>query len=268
MPKVSKKKNTVYDNCKIYSMTGELLSRVNYKTIQFYLMRNLAHWVRDDNYLSIRLNFKHKSADFPNEEDPFYLQDKDNKCVVCGETDELGMHHCVPACFRKNFSKEFKDNWSHDVLPVCITCHNVYEREADKLKINLLDKFELNVSKPIQEFRVIAANASALVRHGHQMPQSRKDELLAIIGEYIQREAHQNDVDALAEKHVPNTIGHQYHYTWEEIVQRYGAKELIILWRKHFLDTMKPKFLPKHWDIYHKIDQVESPRPCEPQPSN
>lgn len=29
------------------------------------------------------------------------------------------------------------------------------------------------------------------------------------------------------------------------------------MWRKHFLDTMKPKFLPSLWSVNHNADRLE-----------
>ena len=36
------------------------------------------------------------------------------------------------------------------------------------------------------------------------------------------------------------------------------VKEFEISWRQYFLDTMKPKFLPQGWDVYHNHERIDA----------
>ena len=35
------------------------------------------------------------------------------------------------------------------------------------------------------------------------------------------------------------------------IIDRMGVENMITSWKKHFTDTMKPKYLPSWWDVDH-----------------
>ena len=34
-------------------------------------------------------------------------------------------------------------------------------------------------------------------------------------------------------------------------------KEFEVSWRKHFLEVMKPEYMPDGWDIYHNHERIE-----------
>ena len=36
-----------------------------------------------------------------------------------------------------------------------------------------------------------------------------------------------------------------------------SLKDFEVAWRKHFLDQMKPKFMPEGWDLYHNHERIE-----------
>ena len=36
-----------------------------------------------------------------------------------------------------------------------------------------------------------------------------------------------------------------------------ALKEFEVSWRKHFLEVMKPAFMPSGWDIYHNHERIE-----------
>ena len=42
-----------------------------------------------------------------------------------GNIGNLTRHHVVPHCYRRNFPQELKAYCSHDVLPLCHSCHEV-----------------------------------------------------------------------------------------------------------------------------------------------
>ncbi|KAJ2614893.1 hypothetical protein H4S08_001495 [Coemansia sp. RSA 1365] len=60
-----------------------------------------------------------------------------NNCVVCGITELLTMHHVVPRQYRQYMEEAVKSHSSHDLLPLCIDCHDRYERHAVQYKKHL-----------------------------------------------------------------------------------------------------------------------------------
>src|SRR5271166_1799420 len=99
-------KRPLYDNCCVYSIDGALLFKSNKKRALWYVERNLATVLKEDPF-EIKLNFITKGLG--HKDDPFYLQSRDNICIVCGSEAELTRHHIVPFCFRRFFPLEKKD---------------------------------------------------------------------------------------------------------------------------------------------------------------
>lgn len=76
----------------------------------------------------------------------YYQTPKDNKCVVCGETEKYTRKNVVPREYRKNFPFVMKDHASHDVVLLCPRCHQVSNRQDSLLRESLA--FECNAPFP------------------------------------------------------------------------------------------------------------------------
>ncbi|KAJ2585205.1 hypothetical protein EV177_009992, partial [Coemansia sp. RSA 1804] len=110
----------VYENCSVLDVSGRLLFRAPRKRLDWYLTRGLATRVDDT---TIRLTFQNRGTGRQGEQ--FYLQDMRNECVVCGGTScGLTMHHVVPHQYRQHMPDSVKSRSSHDLLPLCIACHD------------------------------------------------------------------------------------------------------------------------------------------------
>ena len=141
------------------------------------------------------------------------------RCVVCGQTE---------SCVRKNIVPEeyriVPKGTSHDVLLLCVTCHKISNNCDQELRkrlaqecrapIGAIDK--VKATNPLLKKAVSAAKAIKSAKD--KIPFDRLAELKAIITEYY-------NVSLLTSE----------------------VLSLEILWRKHFIDSMKPKFLPPHW---------------------
>ncbi len=55
--------------------------------------------------------------------DEFYTQSKSNRCVACGCASHYLRYRVLPACYRKHMPPELKSHRSHDVVLLCIDCH-------------------------------------------------------------------------------------------------------------------------------------------------
>ena len=53
----------------------------------------------------------------------YYLADKCNQCVVCGKDESYLRKYIVPHEYRKYFPEVMRDHQSHDVLLMCVHCH-------------------------------------------------------------------------------------------------------------------------------------------------
>ncbi|GFP79574.1 exosome complex exonuclease rrp6 [Phtheirospermum japonicum] len=202
-------KSPVYHNCKIYANDGRLLCYCDRRKLEWYVNRNLAKLVEDDP-LSITLLFEPKGR--PEDEDnDFYIQSKKNICVGCGEGNHYLRYRIIPSCYRVHFPEHLKSHRSHDIVLVCVDCHEIAHAAAEKYKRQVAAEFgiPLFIRKVVVDFDktqnttasssfpVVSSSdeigvsplhlrtaAMALLRHGPQMPSERHEELMQIVRTY------------------------------------------------------------------------------------
>ncbi|KAK9689915.1 hypothetical protein RND81_09G090500 [Saponaria officinalis] len=197
-------KAPVYHNCRIYADDGRLLCYCDRRKLEWYLHRGLAKLV-DDDPPAITLLFEPKGR--PEDEgNDFYIQSKRNLCVGCGETKHYLRYRIIPSCYRMHFPEHLKSHRSHDIVLLCVDCHEVAHAAAEKYKRHIAAEFgiPLYVRKMVDSGQPQLAErpksdeheeagvsplqlriaAMALLRHGPRMPANRRDELIEIVKTY------------------------------------------------------------------------------------
>lgn len=249
----------IYDNCKVYSPTGELMFRCDSDKLRWYLKKNLAELLPGEEN-SIRLLFTPKGNGFIN--NAFFLQDRDNRCVVCGTTNDLSRHHVVPYSYRIHFPLHIRQHNYHDIMPVCVSCHSIYEENyALNLRQNLSFKYDAPLhgyvpnSHDSIEYRV-RKGAFALARHGRSMSEQRKLEMFDLLCKYMGKTPTEADVKFLADGFIRKgkTTGDYKSHGQLVIEKVTDLQEFVELWRYHFLECMKPKYIPEGWNPKTPID--------------
>lgn len=199
-------KSPVYHNCRIYASDGRLLCYCDRKKLEWYIQRDLAKLV-EDNPPGIMLLFEPKGR--PEDEDnEFYIQSKKNICVGCGEKSHYIRYRIIPSCYRMHFPEHLKSHRSHDIVLLCVDCHEIAHSAAEKYKRRLAE--ELGIPLFVQRIvnsgdRSLITDASvsdeksngsgvsplllrtaamALLRHGTNMPSKRCEELMQIVKSY------------------------------------------------------------------------------------
>ena len=245
----------MYGNFKVLSNTGKLLFRSDLKKINWYLSKGLAKRV-DDN--TIQFLFQHKSES--NVCDEFALSEKENVCVVCGTSHNLTRHHVIPYWYRKNFPTQYKEHSSHDVLPVCRNCHNIYENYyASPFKVKLASEYDVPFfSEDFEEKIKRRAIAKAILNHGSKMDQERREDLLinlAIrLGDFPSDEELQEIAEVDVEKEERYCHG-------KAVVDKVESLQVFSeRWRQHFVDTMRPRYLPIGWDVKRSLE-IDAAKP-------
>lgn len=208
-------KSPVYHNCRIYANDGRLLCYCDRRKLEWYVQRNLAKLV-DENPPAIMLLFEPKGR--PEDEDnDFYIQSKKNMCVGCGEKSHYLRYRIIPSCYRMHFPEHLKSHRSHDIVLLCVDCHETAHAAAEKYKRKIAKEFGIplfvgKVADPGQfqatsESTSSALNegvsplhlrtaAMALLQHGQKMPRKRREELIEIVKIYYGgREISQDDLE-------------------------------------------------------------------------
>ena len=245
----------IYTNGIMLAPDGEKLCMIGKSKVDWYLKRGLADLIAEDPP-TIKLKFEPKGRG--HKDDPFYLEEKTDCCVVTGEKKGLTKHHIVPQCFRRFFPDSYKNHSYHDVLLVTREVHNQYEKEADKLKQELSEKYDA----PLQgsgftvdkDLKKVCSAARALSKP-EKINKSKRKKLIAILKDHFQK-------DTITHEDIQKATGIAYRIKSDEFVE-YGKKivnsvpsleEFVIMWRKHFIEKMNPKHMPKYWDVNRKID--------------
>jgi hypothetical protein len=241
------KKEDIYGNYSILHPDGSLMCHTDKKKVNWYLKKNLA--VRVDE-TTIMLNFEPKGRGNAKDSE-YYAESRENRCVVCGETNDLTLHHVVPYQYRKHFPEHLKSHTSFDILPLCIKHHEEYEDEAGKRNKHLQILYNalpaINRLPPdVEDAKEVAGIISTLIKSGDKIPDERKNVLLKKVRDYFKDE----DIwwDDLPDLFVDINYKVESSSPAKTIVEAVpDLFEFIVGWRKHFVDTMKPQHLSDKW---------------------
>jgi len=274
----NKRTTKIYGHCKVYSPSGNLMFLCVEKKAKWYLNRKdddtgepIAKRINHPNrivnffmeilgiepkYLRVQLLFEPK--DEGNKGDKYSLAKKENKCVITGEKrlEELTKHHITPYCYRTYMPDEYKSANSHDIVPIIADKHYEYEREADKLKEEIANKYNapLDGTTDVDHDMFYAIKAAkALKDNSDQMPKERIDDLKKTIKKYNGKQrVTKQMIDKLSE--IPYSEAKKVKSHGEIVVEKLllqgdqAIQEFVEMWRAHFLKHAKPKYMPKHWD--------------------
>ncbi|XP_045504549.1 exonuclease 3'-5' domain-containing protein 2 [Colias croceus] len=260
----------LYHNCFLQAPDGELLCTCDTKKAIWYVEKELADKVSDDP-LTVRLRFEPAGRSV-GKVGQYYQLTKQNRCVVCGEDNSYIRKNVVPREYRKHFPEVMKDHSSHDVLLLCVSCHqrsNMLDQAVRERLAVLCDApfASHDKTKYIEdaECKKIRSAARALLYQSrkHVLPEARVKELETVlllhypehdeITEQLLTEASEISVvieNADYECHGFKVV--EYFLNNEEG----GLLRLEEMWRQHFLDCMQPRHMPHLWSVKHNEERL------------
>ncbi len=273
-------KNLNTENWKVYHPNGRHMFTCGEKKAQWYLDRELA--VIIDNK-KIKFNFDPKGNGFEDDEE-FGRNIREAKCVVSGVEDGLQRHHIVPYCYRTYFPEEFKSKNHHDVVLINYLKHSEYEQYANDYKdviasiygVKTINQYNIEYTSSLREIgkkhSIILNTIHSILKRHNTIPENIKLEKLQLISNeteiplnfiknltYIQlyklylliKEKHISEVEVFKSDN-RFLFDHGYH-----VVNKLDTEEKILefvkLWRIHFIETMKPNYMPKGWSVDFRI---------------
>lgn len=164
-----------------------------------------------------------------------------------------------------------KEHISHDVLLLCVQCHQRSNITDMKLRTKLAILCEAPIpsqdggSKYIElpHIKQIKSFARALLEHSDEIPEERKVVLRKGILDHYPEQTELTE-DFLKELNSLSTSDLRENFTShaEKVTDYFnsnngGLTELEKMWRENFLTTMKPKFLPELWSVDHNATRLE-----------
>jgi hypothetical protein len=236
-------KENLYTNCKLLSPDNILMCRIGIKHINYYLSKGLAEIVEGDEESPQAIRLKFQPKGLGRSDYAFYTEPIENCCVVCGETKYLTRHHCVPWCFTKYMPVKYKSNMAHDVLLVCRSCHNRYEQFANEEKLKFINIENIKNNPEVKA----AGAAKTLKKYGAMMPEHKVQEFRNVLVEYCNTD---NITDEIIDQFTNSWCPGIVRFHWKEFTENLedidGFRKF---WREHFVKTMNPQFMPKHWSV-------------------
>lgn len=239
----------IYDNCLVFDVQGNTLFRCDAKKMQWYLSRNLAEKISDAPP-QIRLLFE--TAGPGHIGDPFFLEKRQNVCVVCGTGHDLTRHHILPHCYRRFFPRNLDRFGTYDVMALCVEHHHNYEHVANELRRKLADVYNAPVNgvggRSCPDTGRAVRAAWALLRYRDKLPKPKLSELERRVSEFFGALPSHEVLMELTQNN-RTTVKTHAEMVVEKLQDLDTINHFVIMWRKHFIETMEPKFLPDHWDV-------------------
>lgn len=237
-------RKTEYGNWLALHPDGSIMFYCDEKKANWYLSRNYAKVVKDK---TIQLTFMPKGK---GESEETRIK-KPNICVGCGSTDCLTRHHIVPRVYRKHFPIELKEHNSYDVLLLCGDCHEKYERKADELKAELEKESGVPLFKQTYQKMQVAHRALQYYLSGTHHPKAEESLLGKIFLYDPDAKLTQEYVDKLEQLIEISKTEHGKMV----VAKQQNIETFIIMWREHFLQNVRPKFLPEGWNPQTKYNK-------------
>ena len=282
-------KGPIYDSCKMLAPDGQQLCYCDYKKMTWYVERNLAEVISKDPPV-FRLIFEPNARGCVDENlksSNFYIESRVNNCVICGETKNYLRFHVVPILYRSCFPENLKSHKSHDVVLLCIECHEkarkVYEKKKEEISkrygvpINIMSDEQnnyLKLTQFIKKCRILLKNKNESLPEKAQIKlKNNLKEMFDFLmknSEYFKNFVDKNKIKCdkiediniefleifcnkfnLNDKNFPEGKRNIHGKLVIEKVK--DLKVFIMEWRKFFIDSFQPKFLPKEWSVEHEI---------------
>lgn len=177
-------------------------------------------------------------------------------------------------CFR-HFPDYLKKHSSHDILLLCVECHQCSWTFDSTLRYKLAEEYDAPINNlsnaPTKEDPVkakVKSSAKALLRHevNGNLPVQRRCELENTVKKHFDASIVDQEMlqsAANMDTRVSNELIEMTH--GEKVVgatsrEADGFAKFERRWRVHFLSTMQPRFMPDLWSVDHKHESQVAKR--------
>lgn len=269
-------KNLDSENWKVFHPMGKHMFTCSGRKARWYLSKKLAKKIGE---YEIKLTFEPNGMGYEEDEE-FGRAVRKTRCVVSGVRTKLQRHHIVPYCYRSHFPDKYKTKNHHDVVLINCERHLDYEMKATEYKdqlareygIKTISEYNRAYSQALNEFnreiRISLSKLNAIFSGYNRISLDRIYDNLKYVSEttgidfnflkncsYIQLfklskilyDEYSNDLNKFKSRH-----SKYYDHGWH-LVKKLDSDEkiekFIKLWRKHFIDTMNPQFMPHGWSV-------------------
>ncbi|XP_038051999.1 exonuclease 3'-5' domain-containing protein 2-like [Patiria miniata] len=259
----------MYHNCRLIAPDGQMLCTCHRQKAEWYVKKGIGT-VECQEPFTVRLNFE--PSGMPGLDRGYYLQDKANRCVVCGREDSYIRKNIVPHEYRRHFPERLKKHTSHDVLLLCLPCHQLSSSYDRIIRQELVEEYKAPITNSTnaryrEDPEKIKARSAAKALQRHKkfgtLPDQRVTELKKFLSK-IWNVEHVDD-DLINQTTTMNVKCENEDYQGSHgdkviamvMKEENGLEKFERRWRQHFLETMKPQFMPALWSVHHRHTSVD-----------
>jgi hypothetical protein len=270
------------DNWDVHHPNGVHMYTTSKKKVDWYLERNLATIISSN---KIQLTFTPRGEGFK-EHEVFGKTPRVNKCVVCGEEHGLQRHHVVPYHYRKFMPLIYKSRNHHDVVLICRKHHEEYEQIAKFYKNEIALKFKvesieemnakqitLMVDNLKDDFKAVKLIDTVLNRY-NDIPEERviwiSNEIEKMLGiklldmGFDEIEALNDKMNESIKSKKSKLMNAENFFHGKAVIEKLKKprdfNKFIKGWRVHFIESMKPKFMPFGWSVNFTFSREQNER--------
>lgn len=230
-----------YDNIRIHDPNDMLIGYCNKDRCEWYLKKGIVIKIDDK---TVKLLFPPKKMMFKK-----ILIEKEDKCVACGNEENLTLVHVVPLCFKKLFPISLKSHISSDIVLLCANHTSDASAYNDILKKELFDA--VNISKDMfvdNTKKSIKYFAKQLIKNPQVIKSVKKLSKLLNKFETEICNLSQDELQKMTELDANNIIdgcNNIFEYYIKIVLKNdeEKIKQLIIDHKKNFVDNLDPKYL-------------------------
>ena len=232
-------------------------------------------------------NTKTNKKDGTTSSEEVYLRStKRNICVACGQGENIIRHYIIPHSYRSLLPIEYKSHMSHDIVILCPNCH-LHCEKLSKCRMKQIESesrthalmlgiiTNMNDLEPVIDDAYLGhvrSCALALVKYKDTLPCERVNRYEQVVRDYLISVSTEKEDDdnketflVLTRSHLQKACSIKYRIKNPNyisgsvlVVQSLQGdacriEQFIIEWRKHFMDTVQPKFMPTGWQINNPV---------------
>lgn len=291
-------KHPIYESCQMQAPDGEVLCYCDSKKMNWYISRGLAKLVSEDPCV-FKLIFEPNARGCKDEDDKdskFYISERRNRCVICGNEDNYMRFHVIPIIYRQHFPEHLKSHKSHDVNLLCFKCTEMANKVYEKKKEEISKRYNvpLNIMSEEQKFykllEELIKKCKSLYKNWNTLPYEKKEQLQDKIFNMIREIKNKEECfkDTNPNLEVIETIKKKGYFNLKDglevdltvagFIKGIKLKEVSVIkknihgklvvdqikdlksfireWRQFFLDSFHPQFLSKEWSVDHEMERT------------
>lgn len=229
------------------------LAFIDRKRAEFYVNKNLGEYI-DPDKKKLRLLFNINEHNENSQKCDFILQER-YRCYTCGDTKEnnLFKFYVVPKPIRRLFPNEYKSRNHHDICILCSSCKAIAERKNTfVIKKQAMDWRDIKVvEKRINEKKAKCLKVILDNNVPDEVVYNAKQSAISLFKLDDDYEFTRENIIELSKSIASVTSVDKNGMTiFEHIVAKIDNIDNYIKdWRKTFLNTMNPRFLPDGWSV-------------------